>query len=335
MKAFQLHGPGFDNFRLEDCPAPTLRPGHAIIRVRAVSLNYRDLAIIKGDMSLPVQWPVIPGSDFSGEIVEIDDPDGHFQVGDRVSAHYVQGWRDGPPRAAYASTNLGLPGPGVFAELIQLPVAGLLAVPDDMPDDAAATFVVAGVSAWNAVMENGFSIADKTVLIQGTGGVSLFALQLAQAAGAHPVVLTSSDAKADLVKTHGAETVINYRQHPDWAQEVMRVTDQHGAELIVEVIGGDSLQRAIDAVATGGTISSCGFLSGMEATIALPRLFFKSATLRGIRVGSRAHHCALLEFYRTHALQPIIYRRYAFDDLKEAFRALERQEHSGKIVAVV
>jgi NADPH:quinone reductase-like Zn-dependent oxidoreductase len=284
---------------------------------------------------VPVRWPVIPGSDFSGEIIAIDDPDGHFKTGDRVSAHYVQAWRSGPPQADYVTTNLGLPGPGVFAGLIQLPVTGLLAIPDDMSDEAAATFAVAGVSAWNCLMENGFAIKDKTVLIQGTGGVALFALQIAHAAGAHPLVLTSGSAKAELAKRLGAGTVINYRQYPDWELEVMRVTGGQGAGVIVEVTGGDNLQRSIEALATGGVISSCGFLSGMQATIALPRLFFKSATLRGVRVGSRQHHCALLEFYRAQALQPVIDRRYPFAELKQAFAALERQQHSGKIVVTV
>jgi NADPH:quinone reductase-like Zn-dependent oxidoreductase len=282
-----------------------------------------------------VRWPVIPGSDFSGEIIAIDDPDQRFRPGDRVSGHYVQDWRSGPPRAEYVATNLGLPGPGVFAELVQLPVAGLLAVPDAMSDAAAATFAVAGVSAWNGLMENGFAINDKTVLIQGTGGVALFALQIAHAAGARTIVLTSSSAKADLVQALCAGTVINYRQYPQWELEVMRVTAEHGADIIIEVTGGANLQRSIEALATGGVISSCGFLAGMQATIALPRLFFKSATLRGIRVGSREHHCALLDFYRAHSLQPVIYRSYPFAGLKQAFAALERQEHSGKIVVLI
>jgi NADPH:quinone reductase-like Zn-dependent oxidoreductase len=332
VKAFRIHAAGLANARLDDVEPPSCPPGHALIRVRAATLNYRDLAVAEGRMPLTVQWPIIPGSDFAGEIVEINAPGSGLAPGRRASAHYVQGWLDGPPRASDTATNLGVPGPGVLAELVCLPANGLLPIPDDVTDETAASLPIAGVTAWNAVMRSGIDPAGRTVVIQGTGGVALFGLQIAHAAGARTIVITSREERAELARSLGADHTLNYRDQPDWHTAVLDLTQGAGADLVLDVTGGENLGRSMRAVATGGTIAACGFLDGMQASFAMPDLLMRSATLRGIRVGSREHHLQLLAFCRRHRLEPVIGRRHALAETRAGFEALAAGAHVGKIL---
>ncbi|MEZ5661834.1 MAG: NAD(P)-dependent alcohol dehydrogenase [Burkholderiaceae bacterium] len=332
MKAFRLHGPGLEHARLDTIEPPRCLPGHALIRVRAATLNYRDLAIAQGKMPLQVAWPVIPCSDFAGEIIAIDAPQSGLRVGQRVSAHYVQGWIDGPPRVADTATNLGIPGPGVLAQTICLPARGLLPLPDDLDDASAACLPVAGVTAWNAIMRSEIDPCDRTIVIQGTGGVALFGLQIAHAAGAHTIVLTSSEQRAALARSLGADHTIDYRALPDWHERVIELTAGAGADLILDVAGGANLARSLKAAATGGVIACCGFLDGMRAQFDVPDLLMRSLRVRGIRVGSREHHLQLLAFCQRRRIKPVIGQRHRLADARAGFEALAAAAHVGKIV---
>ena len=332
MRAYQLTAFGLDNLHLTEFADIEPRDGEALVAIGAVTLNYRDLALVRGQMPLQPMFPLTLGSDFAGTVLSTGAGVTRVAPGDRVSGVYVQGWRDGPPRAEYMPTNLGVPGPGVFRERIVLPAEGLVKVPDALGIEEAAAFPVAALTAWNALGGGGIHLADRWVCIQGTGGVALFALQIAAASGARRVVLTSSAEKAALALSHGAVATIDYREQPEWAAPAVELTGGHGFDGVVDVAGGDQLRRSVGAVAAGGRIGACGFLDDMTTTLPVTKLLMKAVTIAGQRVGSRADHVAVLAFYARHGLHPVLSGGLGFADLAAAFDRLAAGSHSGKIV---
>lgn len=323
MRAFQLTGS--DNPRLEaiEREDPVATPGHVVVDLRAASLNYRDLLESKGGRA------VIPLSDGAGVVSSVGSAEGPWSVGDRVAIGFMPGWVEGPFTAAKQATALGGGGvDGVLTERISVPAGGLAAMPDDMTFEEAATLPCAGVTAWSALFERQPVQPGETVLLLGTGGVSIFALQLAKAAGARVIITSSSDAKLERARALGADVTINYRTHPDWSNEVLARTGGSGAGLAVDVGGPATLNETLKAVRHGGRISLMGVLTGFQGPITTADILRKRITLQGIYVGPVETLRALT---RT-GIRPVVDRVFDFSDADGAYSMLASGEHFGKIV---
>jgi NADPH:quinone reductase-like Zn-dependent oxidoreductase len=271
MRALQAHAFGIDALRLGERDVPRPRRGEILIRVRAASLNYRDLVILKGAYLPTLPMPYVPASDACGEVVEIGEEVSRFKVGDRAMPIYTQGWHDGMPTPEQRTKRtLGAPLTGVLQELVCVPAEDAVAVPSHLTDVEAATLPIAAVTAWSTLMEGGVK-AGATVLVQGTGGVALFALQLAKLFGASVVILSSSDEKLARAQRLGADIGINYRSTSNWEPLVRDATRGRGADIVVETAGA-TLQKSIGALAFGGFVGVVGFVAGMEATVQLRTL---------------------------------------------------------------
>ncbi len=316
-------------------PPADLPPDGVSVRMRAASLNYRDLLILEDRYAHPVPDGMVPLSDGAGIVERVGAAVTRLKVGDRVMPAFVQDWIEGPFRAEYGPSALGGAIDGVLADSAVFPETGLVRVPDHLDFDEAATLPCAGVTAWAALFTRGRLQAGQTVLVQGTGGVALFGLQLATAAGARVIVTSSSDAKLERARALGAWGTINYRTHPDWDAEVLRLTDGRGADQILDLGGPDTFDRSLACVAAGGAIALIGVLTGFDIHPNLIGLLMKNATINGIYVGSRADLEALSAFMATHKIHPVIDRRFGFDQVTEAFALMKAAGHFGKIVVTM
>ncbi len=338
MKAYELTFAGAGTeAALNPCQRPEPKPGphDVLVRVRATSLNYRDLAIRMGTYpGTPEQGKLVPLSDGAGEVVETGPKVTRFKTGDRVAATFFQLWIDGRPDPV-GPRRLALGGPGLdgmLAEYIAVHEDGLVGIPDAYSFEEAATLPCAGVTAWNALMVTGGPIiAGNAVLTLGTGGVSMFALQFARAAGASVVATSSSDAKLERARGHGASVLINYKIHPDWGAEVVKRTGGRGADAVVEIGGAGTLGQSMQAVGYGGKIGLIGFLGGQgEPNPAL--LMRRAASLHGIFVGSRAMFEDMLRAMVASDIRPIIDKSFAFEEAAEAYAYQAAGKHFGKLV---
>ena len=336
MKAYQIHElTGPTGIRPANLPDPTPGPGQVAIAVRATSLNYRDLMMVAGKYNPRLPMPCVPLSDGAGEVVAVGPGVTRFGVGDRVAGCFMPDWQAGPPTEPVGKTALGAGGVGMLAERVVLPEGGVVRIPDHLSFEAAATLPCAAVTAWNALFEgDGMRVkAGDTVLVQGTGGVSIFALQFARLAGARVIATSSSDAKLDRVRALGASDGINYQTTPDWDVAVRNLTDGQGVDHVVEVGGGGTLARSIKSVRVGGQIAMIGVLTGGEVD---PRsVLMKSIHLRGIFVGSRLMFEAMNRAIAASRLEPVIDRVFPFDQAVEAYQHLEGGSHFGKVVITV
>lgn len=323
---------GIDAIKKTETPEPSPSRGEVKIRMRAASLNYRDLGIAGGGYLRNDTRPVVPLSDGAGEIVEIGEGVTRWKVGDRVSPLFVRDWIDGPPTDAVLRTCLGGGVDGVLAEYVALPEQSLVAIPDSMPFADAATIPCAAVTAWHALFESGNLQPGQTVLLLGTGGVSIFALQLAKAAGAEVIITSSSDEKLERAKSLGADHGINYRSHPDWHKEVRKLTGGEGVDHVVEVGGPGTLERSLKATKVAGHVHLIGVLDSPGAAVQPLTAMFNLLTVRGIYVGSRKMHENAIDFITQHNLVPIIDRQFPFQESIDAYRHLESQQHLGKVV---
>jgi NADPH:quinone reductase-like Zn-dependent oxidoreductase len=318
------------SLRFSERPTPRPRRGEILLRVKAATLNYRDLAVLSGTYIRNLPLPYVPASDACGEVVEIGEGVTRFRVGDRVLPTYTQGWHDGKPTPQQRSQmTLGAPLPGVLAEYLVVPELDAVAAPPSLSDVEAATLPIAGLTAWTALQEGGIKSGD-TVLLIGTGGVSLFALQFAKAAGARTILLSSDDAKLARGRELGADIGINYRSHPDWDREVKPATDNRGADIIIET-GGATLPRSLNAVAFGGFVAIVGFVAGYEATIQLRTLIGPMVRMQGIAVGSRASFEAMNRAIAANSLKPVIDSTFPLSEAAAAFRHMQDGGHFGKI----
>ncbi len=339
MKAYEIQArPGLDSLTLADRPdidPATLGPNEILIKVRAVSLNYRDLMIAKGSYgpAAPNAAPFIPASDGAGEVVAVGASVTRVRTGDRVAGTFFQGWASGPhPAAADAKTALGAAGvDGMLAEYVVLHENGVVSVPDYLSDEEAASLPCAAVTAWNALFEEGNLTAGQTVLLQGTGGVSLFALQLALAAGARVIITSSSDEKLARAKALGAHDGINYITTPEWSQEAFRLTNNEGVDQVIEVGGAQTLNQSLRAARYGGTISFIGVLSGVSGEISTATILQKNLRVQGIYVGSRAMFENLNRALTVGKIRPVVDKTFAFTDARAAYDYLESGKHFGKI----
>ena len=314
----------FDGLKRGERDEPKPGPGQALVRMRAASLNFRDLAIVSGKyMRGPVTQDTIPLSDGAGEVVAVGAGVRTLKVGDRVVATFNQGR---PPNA------LGSPLDGVLTEFAAFDEDGLLKIPQHMSFEEAATLPCAGVTAWHALMYGKILRAGETVLTLGTGGVSIIALQLAKIAGARVIITSSSDEKLERARKLGADETINYKQHPDWEKRVLELTDGQGADHVVELGGVGTLPHSYQAVGVGGEIALIGVITRPEGDLAPYPLMFKGATLRGIFVGAREHFEGLMRAVTVNQLKPVIDRTFSFDEAVEAYKYLKLAKHFGKVV---
>jgi NADPH:quinone reductase-like Zn-dependent oxidoreductase len=332
MRIYRLRrGAGIEGLELTTTDAPVVGPGEVRIRVRAVSLNQRDLNLARGASGGD---PYTPCSDGAGEVVEVGAGVDRWRIGDRVLATFYPAWTDGPPSEAATAAGLGGGAlPGMLAEKVVLPQQALVAVPPHLHFEEAATLPCAGVTAWNALFRAGRATAGQSVLLLGTGGVSVWALQLAKAAGLRAIVTSSSDAKLAVARSLGADAVINYRSEPRWHEAVRRETGGCGVDLVVEVGGRDTLVQSLSAARAGGTIALVGGVSGGFG-IELPpfALIDRAQTLAGVLVGSREMAQELAAFTELTRLRPVIDRRFRFEQACEAFEYLAGGGHVGKVV---
>jgi NADPH:quinone reductase-like Zn-dependent oxidoreductase len=305
--------------------------GQVKIRVRATSLNYRDLIMQK---NLAGRKPAgVPVSDGAGEVVAVGPDVMQWKVGDRVSACFFQAWCDGPFNMAYHKSDLGGTIEGMLAEEVILNEDGLVCIPDYLSFEEAACLPCAAVTAWNGLITRGQLEPGQSVLVQGTGGVSIFALQIAVAMGARVIITSSSDEKLQRAAALGASDGINYRTTPDWEQEVWRLTEKRGVDHVVEVGGPGTLEKSLQSVAASGHIALIGVLTGFQpATVSTFTALAKNARLDGIYVGSRLHFETMNAFFELHQIQPVIDRVFSFDEAEAAYRYLESGSHFGKVV---
>ena len=328
MKTWQRQGVGLENLKLVDLPIPESGPGQLLVRVKAVSLNFRDKAIIDG-VYLPelMTKPFIPVSDASGEVVKIGSDVKKFKQGDRVTSHMFTKWIDGTPNKDDGANALGGPINGGLAEYMLLDEDATVMTPDSLTDMESSTLPIAALTVWFSLVEYGKIKAGDTVLILGTGGVSVYAIQIASALGARVIVTSSSNEKLERVKALGAKDVINYSKTPDWEKEVLKITKGKGVDHILEVVGGQSINRSIEALALQGHIYVIGFLESMMAEVNLFSLLAKQAHVQGINVGHRRAFDEL-------SIKPVIDTVYSFEQAHDAYKHLYRGAF-GKIVVKI
>jgi len=332
MRVYEIQsGFGLKNLRLTERPDPVPQPGQVVVKVSSASLNYRDLLMARGQYNPRQPLPLIPCSDGAGVVTAVGEDVSSVAVGDRVASCFFQTWIDGPPTADKLAGTLGGPLDGMLAEQVVLSENGVVRVPDALGDTEAATLPCAALTAWSALVEQGSVAAGDTVLVLGTGGVSIFALQIARILGARVIVTSSSDAKLERARDLGAWQTINYAADPAWGKTVRRLTEGSGVDHVVEVGGAGTLEQSLRAAKVGGQISVIGVLAGGSAELNIVPVLMHNLRLQGILVGSRAGFQRMNQAIEKHDLRPVIDRTFGFDEVPEAFRTMASGGHFGKI----
>jgi NADPH:quinone reductase-like Zn-dependent oxidoreductase len=335
MKAWLLKDFGLHNLQAGEVPTPVPKEGELLVKVGAVSLNYRDKAIIDGIYEPQrVPKPLIPVSDAVGTVVAVGPSVSRFKVGERVNSTLYSRWIDGVPGPNEPDYCLGMPLPGGLAEYMIIHEESAVRAPAMMSDEEASTLPIAALTAWYALMDVGHLQPAQSVLVQGTGGVSIFAAQIAAAHGARVIATSSSDANLARVKALGASEGINYRTHPDWASKVLELTGGQGVDITIDVAGGNGLNQSVAATRVAGVVTQVGFLTGQTAALDLMPLIFRQTTIRGIAVAPRSSFERMNPFLDEHRIKPVIDRVYGFDEAVQAFEHLARGPF-GKVVIKV
>jgi len=333
MRAYELNPvQSLDSLTLVERPDPKPGPGQVRIAVKAWSLNYRDLMVAKGAYGAPPPAGRIPLSDGVGEVVDVGAGVTRVKAGDRVAGCFMQGWTAGAPSADVAATALGGAIDGMLAEEVVLSEQGVVKVPQHLTDEEAATLPCAAVTAWNALVREARVKAGDVVVLQGTGGVSLIALQFAKLHGARCIITSSSDDKLALARKLGADDCINYRASPDWDKAVLALTGGRGADCVVEVGGAGTLEKSLAAVRFGGIITLIGVLTGTAGPIPTAAILRRHLRVQGIYVGSREMFEEMNRAIAQHGLRPHIDRSFTFDQTRAAYEHLASAGHAGKIV---
>lgn len=334
MRAWEIHEQfGLESLRLQERTA--LEPGHGqvVVRVRAASLNYRDLLMTMGLYNPRQPLPLVPGSDGAGEIIRIGEGVTGFAEGDRVMGAFMQSWLRPPVprRKEDLLTTLGGPLDGVFTEEVLYEADALVSVPDDYSFNEASTLPCAALTAWSALITQGKLRPDDTLLIQGTGGVALFALSIAKMVGARVIITSSSDEKLTKARALGADETINYSETKDWGRVARKMTDG-GVDHVLELGGAGTLEQTLRAVRPGAQVSLIGVLAGPVANLNITPILMQNVRVQGILVGSRDELARMTEAFARHQIKPTIDKTFAFDKLPEAFKHMQAGRHFGKIV---
>jgi NADPH:quinone reductase-like Zn-dependent oxidoreductase len=330
MHAIQLTAFGLDHLEQVELPAPHPGPNEVLVRMEAASLNFRDHMLVNGDLYRGVPLPIVPVSDGAGTVQEVGKAVTRFRPGDRVTTFYKSRWIAGAMRPEWEGAEIGGPEPGVMRELACFDQYSLARAPAHLSAVQAATLPIAALTAWQA-LELAHITAGQTVLLLGTGGVSLFALQFAKLRGARAIVLSSSDAKLERAKALGADVGINYAKHPQWGSLVREASGGSGVELVVETIGAATLAQSLEAVRMHGTIAVLGWIGGSEATLPLTPVVLKRVRVQGISVASLEAHEQMVAAIEATGLEPVVDHVYGFGQLREAFEQLVAGRHFGKL----
>ena len=332
MKVWQIPAFGIDNIEIVERPTPQPAAGQVLIKVHAVSLNYRDLLVVLGKYNPKLALPRIPCSDGAGEVIAVGDGVTRWRPGQRVAGIFMQNWIEGAPTAEKQRGALGGDIDGMIAEYVALDQSGLVEIPEHLTWEKAATLPCAGITAWNAVVHAGHMKAGDTAVIQGTGGVSIFALQFARLLGARVLGTSSSDEKLQRADKLGLDSGLNYNKNPDWAPWVLEQTGGVGADLVVEVGGAGTLAQSLKAVRVGGVIAQIGVLSQSTEPLVISPILHKQVHLQGIYVGSRANFEEMNKAIVLNSLQPSVDEVFAFHHFQNALKAMESGSHFGKLV---
>ncbi len=329
MKRIEIEKPGgLDNLKFVDAEKPKPLSDEVLLKVSHSSLNYHDLLVAIG--FIPTENKRVPLGDAGCTVEEIGESVNEWKTGDQVMSVSFPRWIDGPPKYEYFSF-IGDNEDGYASEYMTIKANALTPIPNDWSLQEAATLPCAGLTAWRAIMEEGKLQPNETILVQGSGGVSIFALQLAKAHGANVIATTSSDEKAEKLKSLGADEVVNYKEHPQWGKEVLTLTANEGVDHVVEVAGGESFNESIRCAKLGGHISIIGILDGNTSEILLPRLFAKQLRTSGISMGSQKSQRDMVDFLNGTDIRPIISDTFKLEKLGEAFQFQMDNKHFGKI----
>lgn len=330
-----IHHHGFDGLQPVRRTLPEPGPREVRLRMRAMSVNYRDLQVVLGTYHTRFELPLVPLSDGVGEVEVVGEAVTRVKPGQRVMLAFWERWVDGRFQPGEAGSSLGGPRDGVLAEQIIASEDRLVPVPDELTDVQAATLPCAGATAWNALVASGGLRPGEVVVVQGTGGVSLFALQFAVMAGARAIVTSSSDEKLARARELGAWGTINYQRTPQWAAEVLALTGGRGADHVIEVGGPNTFSQSLQALRPGGQVNIIGYLGGTEGMINPLEIFRRPAVVRGIAVGSRVMLEQVAAAYAASTLRPVIDRSWPWTEAAEALRHLQSGAHFGKLVLTV
>jgi NADPH:quinone reductase-like Zn-dependent oxidoreductase len=335
MRVWQISSFGIDSLEFVERPTPSPEAGEVLIRVRAISFNYRDLLVVKGLYNPRLRLPRIPVSDGAGEVAAVGDDVTNWKPGDRVAAIFMQNWLDGPPTAGKSRRALGGDIDGMLAEYVVLKETGLVAIPEHLSFQEAATLPCAAVTAWNALSAGDLK-PGATVLIQGTGGVAIFALQLARLRGARVLGISSSSEKLERAYSLGLDAGVNYKENPEWDRWALNETGGQGVDLVVEVGGLATLPRSLRALRIGGAIAQVGVLSGTADAAAFPinTILHKQVRIQGIYVGSRKDFEDLNKAITLAVLRPVG-ENFHWSQAREALARMEEASHFGKLVLTV
>lgn len=335
MRAVELRAWGLDHLVLAERPEPRAGFGQVVVRVKAASLNYRDLLMVRGEYNPKQRLPLVPCSDGCGEVVAVGEGVTRVAVGDRVCPAFHQRWVAGEPSRDLLRGTLGGPLDGTLAELTAVGEEGVVRVPEHLTDEEAATLPCAAVTAWNALVTEGGTTVGETVLVQGTGGVSTFALQLGVLLGTRVIVTSSSDGKLERARALGAWETINYREVPEWGARAAELTGGRGVDLVVEVGGAGTLAQSLRAVRPGGTVALIGVLSGATTELRLNSVLMRNVRVQGVMVGPRESFEAMNRAIAHHRLRPVVDRVFPLARAREAFEHLEAGRHFGKVCVAV
>jgi NADPH:quinone reductase-like Zn-dependent oxidoreductase len=331
MKVFEIQEFGIDNLALAQRDVPRPGPNQVLVKMAAASLNFRDYLMAGGQYNPKLKRPMVPLSDGSGVVDEVGPDVTRFKKGDRVTGCFFQTWIEGPPTRDKALSAMGGAIDGVLSEYRIFSEEGLVAIPDHLSFVEAATLPCAAVTAWHALFGHAPMTPGDVVLLQGTGGVSIFALQFALAAGLRTIMTSSSDEKLARAKALGAHEVINYKTTPDWDVEARKLTGGEGVGKVIEVGGSQTIPLSLRAVHTYGSVSVIGVLTGVAPAVAPTALLMNSLQLQGIYVGSRLMFEAMNKAIAFHKIKPVIDKTFVWTDIKDALHYMESQQHFGKI----
>lgn len=331
MRAYEIRSAdGIDALVLAERDGSEPGPGELRVRVEASAVNYRDLSTIENPEPRGIRYPTVPNSDAAGEVVAVGPGVTSVGVGDRVASCFFQHWEDGAITPRAMASALGGALDGVLAEEVVLAENGVVVIPPHLDYVAAATLPCAALTAWHAVVEFGALKPGETVLVLGTGGVSVFALQFAKLMGARVVLISGSDEKIERARALGADACVNYRSHPDWHEQVQAITDGAGVDLAVEVGGAGTLERSVASTRVAGRIALIGVLTSGETNPVM--IMRKSICLQGIYVGSRAMFTRMNRAIACNRLTPVVDERFAFEDARAAYHTMRAAGHFGKLV---